>query len=73
MTSRKLCTVALFMKDTDKVKNFCKTEVEPKSALPKAYHLIDCLWFIASQNTLAFTIVCPQRQKETMIVNHLYI
>ena len=31
MTSSKLCTVALFLKDTEKVKNYCKTEVELNS------------------------------------------
>ena len=84
MTSSKLCTVALFMKDTENlknyckievepnsenVKNYCKTGVEPNSILPRAYHKIDGFWFIATQNTLALTVVCPQKQKETLIVN----
>ena len=56
------------MKDTENVKNCCKTEVEPNSLLPRAYHIIG-LCYIASQNTLTFTVVCPQKQKETMIVN----
>ena len=51
MTSSKLCTVALFMKDTENVKNYCKTEVEPDSISPKAYHVIGGLWFIATKNT----------------------
>ena len=34
ITSSKLCTVALFMKDTENIKNYCKTEVEPNSILP---------------------------------------
>ena len=51
------------------VKNYCKTEVEPNSILPKAYHITDCLWFIISQKTLTFTVVYHQKQKETMIVN----
>ena len=37
MTSSKLCTVVLFMKDTENVKNYFKTEVEPNSLLPRAY------------------------------------
>ena len=41
MTSSKLCKVALFMKDTEKGKNYCKNEVEPNSILPRAYHIID--------------------------------
>ena len=69
MTSSKLCTVAQFTKDTDNLKNYCKTEVEPNSVLPRAYHITDGLWFIASQNTLTFTVVSPQKQKEMMIVN----
>ena len=43
MTPSKLCTVALFMQDTENVKNYCKTEVESNSVLPIAYHVIeDC-------------------------------
>ena len=41
MTSSTLCTVALFMKDTKNVKNYCKTEVKPDSILARAYHVID--------------------------------
>ena len=71
MTSSTFCTLALFMKDTENVKNYCETEVEPNSVLHRAYHVIDDLWFIASQFTFAFTVVCHQKQKETMIVNQL--
>ena len=45
MTSSKLHTVALFMKDTENVKNYCKTEVEPNYMLPRAYQIIDGLQF----------------------------
>ena len=69
MTSSKLCTTALFMKDTENVKNYCKNEVKPNSFLLRAYHIINGLWFIASQTSLTFTVVCPQKQKETPIVN----
>ena len=43
MTSSKLCMVALFMKDSENVKNYCKTEVEPNPILPRAYQIIDGL------------------------------
>ena len=43
MTSSKLCTVSLFMKDTENVKNYYKTEVEPNSVLPRACNIIDDL------------------------------
>ena len=39
------------MKDAENVKNYYKTEVEPYSILPRAYHVIDGLLFIATQNT----------------------
>ena len=48
MTSRKLCTVAPFMKDTENVKNYCKTKVVLYFVLPRAYHIIDGLWFITT-------------------------
>ena len=65
MTSSKSCTVTMFMKDTENVMNYCKTEVEPNSILPRAYHVIDGLWFIATHNTLTFNVVCPQKQKDS--------
>ena len=69
MTSSKLYTVTLFMIYIENVKNFCKTEIEPNSFLPKAYHIIYGLWFIATQNTLTFTVVFPQKGKDTLIEN----
>ena len=52
-------------------KNYCKAEVEPNSILPRAYHIIDGLWFIPTLNTLMLTVVCLQKQKEALIVNPL--
>ena len=69
MTSSKLCTGTLLMKNTENVKSYWKTEVEPSSILPRRYHIIDGLWFIATQYTLTFTAVFPQKQRETLIVN----
>ena len=54
------------MKDTDSVKNYCKTEVEPYSILPRVYHITDGLWFIATQKIIIFTVFCPQKQYETL-------
>ena len=65
VSSSKLCTVTQFMKDTDNVRKYCRTEVEPNSIIPRAYYVIDWLWFIATQSTLTFTEVCPKKQKET--------
>ena len=48
VTSNKLCTDALFTKDAENVKYDCRAEVEPNSILPRAYHVINALWFIAT-------------------------
>ena len=37
------------MKDTENVKNYCMAELVPNSILHGAYHIIDGLWFIATQ------------------------
>ena len=43
MTCSMLCTVVLLMKDTEHEKNYCRTEVEPNSILPRAYHMISLM------------------------------
>ena len=57
------------MKDTEKIKNYCRTDVESNSMLPRACHIIDSLWFKGIQNILIFTVIWPQQQKETLIAN----
>ena len=51
MISSMLCTVALFIKDRENVKDYCKTEVEANSILLRTYCVIDGLWFTATHNT----------------------
>ena len=60
------------MKDTENVKNYCKTEVEVNSILPRGYCIIDGLWFIAFQNILTFTVVCPKNRKRDYDCNPIY-
>ena len=48
MTSSKLCRVALFMKDTENVKHYCKAEVKANLFLPRAHYFINGLWFITT-------------------------
>ena len=64
-----LCTVALFMKETESVKNYCRVKVEPNSILPKAQHITHGLWFISIQSTLVLMVVCPQKKMESLIIN----
>ena len=47
ITSSKLCTVALFLKDEES-RSLSETIVAPKSPLPQASHVIDSLWFAAT-------------------------
>ena len=68
MTSSEACTVALFMKDTENVKNYCKTEVEPNAILPRAYHTIDGLWLL---RTLSHSMQSALRTKENLSVKPL--
>ena len=56
------------MKEREKVKNYCKDELEPNSIFPRAYHIIDGLWFIATQNTHTHHSQ-PSETKGTLIVN----
>ena len=44
----KLCVVAIFMKNEENVKAYCKTEVIPNSPLPKATYVFDGIWIIAT-------------------------
>ncbi|XP_046574034.1 uncharacterized protein LOC124282108 [Haliotis rubra] len=53
-----LCIVSLFMKNEQKVKKFCRTEVMPQTILPLAEYLTTGQWVIATRERLDFTIVC---------------
>ena len=47
----------------------CDSLVRPNFILPKASHIIDGLWFVATQQILTFAVVCPDKRKETLIVH----
>ena len=65
----KLCTIALFLKDKERMIKNCDSVVRPNSILPKASHIVDGLWFVATQQIMTFAAVCPDKRRETLIVH----
>ena len=65
----KLCIIALFLKDKERVMKNCDSVVRPNSILPKASHIVDGLWFVATQQILTFAVVCPDQRRETLVVH----
>ena len=64
MVFSKLCVIALLMKDEDEgIAENCNSIIEPNSVLPTACHIIDGLWFVAAQQVVTFTVVCPGKKK----------
>ena len=53
----------LFLKEEEKIKKSCLTNVSPYSILPQVFHVIHGLWFEAIQKLLTFAVVCPQEEK----------
>ena len=60
---RKLCIIALFLKDNERMMKNCDSVVRPNSILPKASHIVDGLWLVATKQILTFAIVCPDKRK----------
>ena len=58
MKCQSLDQVALFMKNTENIGKYCKTEVTPNSILPRATYILDGIWVVATQTELTFSIVC---------------
>ena len=57
MALSKLCVIALFMKDEERIAKNCNSIIKPNSVLPTASHIIDGLWFVAAQQVVTFTVV----------------
>ena len=61
IASSKLCIITLFLKD--------KEMVRPNSILPITSHIVDGLWFVVTQQTLTFVVVCADKRRKTLIVH----
>ena len=63
MTFSKLCTVSLFMKDTENVKNYCKTESEPNSiSIEHIMSLMGCGLYYSEYSQIHCSL--PSQTKE---------
>ena len=65
----KLCIIALFLKDKERMMKNCDSVVRPKTNLSKASHIVDGIWFVATPHILTFAAVCPDKRRETLIVH----
>ena len=65
----KLCIIAFFLKDRERMMKNCDSVVRPNSNLPKASHIVDGLWFVTTQQISTFAVLCPDKRKETIIVH----
>ena len=63
----KLCIIALVLKDKERMMKNCDSVVRLNSILSKASHIVDGLWFVATQQILTFAVVCPDKRRETLI------
>ena len=64
ITSSKLCIIVLFLKDKERIKKFCENIVAPNTILPQAFYVIDCQWFVATQNYLVLQWSALKKNKK---------
>ena len=65
----KLCIIALFLKDKVRMMKKFDSVIKPYSILPKASHIVDGLWFVATQQILTFAVVCPNKREALMCIH----
>ena len=46
----------------------CDSLVRPNSILPKVFHIVDGLWFVATQHILTFAVECPAKRRKNLII-----
>ena len=68
ITSIKLCAVALFKKNEGIIRNYCQTVVELNLPLSQASQVVNRLWFVEIHEVKTFAVVCPQKDRETLIM-----
>ena len=60
----KLCLIALFTKNSAKIKTNCQTIIRTDFSLPSAEHISNGQWVITTNQNLIFTILCPRGSSE---------
>ncbi len=68
----KSCVIALFLKHTENIKQFCKSVVQLDARLPVARYIHSGMWVIATDQTMKLTVVCqdPSDKRDNGIVIH---
>ena len=59
----KSCIIALFLKNTENVRKYCKSTVYFDSQLPVAEYIHSIVWVVATYETMKFTIVCQDQSE----------
>ena len=63
----KLCIIALFLKDKEKMMKNHDLVVRHNWTLPKASHIVYGLWFVATQQILTCTVVCLTKEERLLL------
>ena len=59
----KSCIIALFLKNGENVRKYCKSTVYFDSQLPVAEYIHSGVWVVATYETIKFTIVCQDQSE----------
>ena len=59
----KSCIIALFLKNGENVRKYCKSTVYFDSQLPVAEYIHSGVWVVATYETMKFTIVCQDQSE----------
>ena len=54
----RLCILALFFKDNNKIDKYCRRVLEPNAVLPSAQYISSDSWVVRARKPLQFSIVC---------------
>ena len=54
----KTCIIALFLKHTENIKQYCRSTVYFDTILPVAQYIYSGMWVVATHQPMKFTIVC---------------
>lgn len=56
----KLCIIALFLQEEQKVKKYCKVIVKSKTTLPRAKYINNGHWVVSTSEKLHFVKLCGE-------------
>lgn len=62
----RLCVLALFKGDMEKIKESCQVEILTNAVLPQAISISDRVWVIATQKQIDLSRVCREELTRTL-------